>query len=359
MRIHILSQPHTQLTAEYNRCAYTSKVIKLCKMLTKEGIKVCVYGGDENETPAELVTCITKEELSEYGFNSPDDYLKNDFNSKSPLWVTFHKNCTSKLQERIEPGDFIGTFSGIADKPIKDAFPQNRFIELGIGYAGSFADFRVFESYAWQNHTYGTYNMDGRFYDTVIPNYFDPDEFPEGEPKDYYLFVGRMITRKGLQIIDDMARRMPNERFILAGQGGMVEGNRVYYDGGYLEGDNLEYIGVIDSNQRSDLMSHAKALICPTLYVGPFEGVHVEAMMAGTPVLTTPFGCFTETYIHGIHGFKCHTIKEFIEGAHKDYDRKEIRKYAQSRYSMDVVAKQYIKYFELLKGLDNGGFYEK
>jgi len=357
MRIHIISQPHTQLTSEYNRCAYTSKAIKMCKMLTKEGIKVCVYAGEDNDTPAELATCMKKQDLSKFGFNGPEDYLKNDFDNSKPLWQEFHKNCIAEIGKRIQTGDFIGTFSGIADKPIKDAFP-NRFIELGIGYTGVFADFKVFESYAWQNYVYGMQKSDGRFYDTVIPNYFDPTEFPEGEPHDYYLFVGRMITRKGLQIIDEMARRMTDERFILAGQGGKTEGNRVYYEGGYLEGNNIEYIGVIDSKQRADLMSHAKALICPTLYVGPFEGVHVESMMCGTPVITTPYGCFTETFIHGQHGFRCHTIKEFVEAATAKMDRKAIRKYAQSRYSMDVVAKQYMQYFKLLQGLDNGGFYE-
>ena len=36
MRIHIIAQPHTQLTGEYIRCAYTSKIRKLCDMLVKD-----------------------------------------------------------------------------------------------------------------------------------------------------------------------------------------------------------------------------------------------------------------------------------------------------------------------------------
>lgn len=54
------------------------------------------------------------------------------------------------------------------------------------------------------HYTYGKLlgKDDGRFFDAVIPNYFDLDDFPSPEavrdtPKeDYVLFIGRMILRK-------------------------------------------------------------------------------------------------------------------------------------------------------------------
>jgi hypothetical protein len=53
-------------------------------------------------------------------------------------------------------------------------------VELGIGYEGSFAKYRVFESYAWMHYTYGKIDQsdNGRFFDCVIPNYFNTEEFP-------------------------------------------------------------------------------------------------------------------------------------------------------------------------------------
>lgn len=366
MTIHILSLPHTQLSKEYIRCAYTSKVVKLCHMLVKEGMEVIVYASEDNETPAELVTCITKDQQVECGFNGPRDYNGMVWDNTKPIWKAFHTNTIREIGKRVRPGDIIGTFAGLCDDPIFKAFPQCRFVELGIGYAGPIPDaFHVFESYAWMHTVYGqagAYKADGKFYDTVIPNYFDPDDFPYWDwHEDYFLFMGRMIYRKGITIVSDIAKRIPDSGFIFAGQGARQEGNPIICeDGTVLQGDNLEYFGIADAHQRGELMSKAKALICPTLYIGPFEGVHVEAMMCGTPVLTTPWGAFSETYQHGVHGFKCHTIKEFVEAANNvdKLDRQAIHEYAQGRYSMDVVAKQYIDYFNLLDGLNRGGFYE-
>lgn len=364
MRIHILALPHTQITKEYLMCAYTQKVLKLCKMLVKAGLDVTVYASEDNETPAELVTCITKEKQKEFGFGTPESYNTMTWDNTKPIWVEFHTNVIKELKERFKDGDIIGTFAGLCDKPIKDAFPQCRFVELGIGYAGVFADFKIFESYAWMHTVYGqlgAYQANGRFYDTVIPNYFEIDDFPYSEKQgDYYLFVGRMIQRKGIQIIADMAKRMPDKLFIMAGLGAERNGNKILADGLVLEGDNLKYIGTINEEQRGKLMSEATALICPTIYIGPFEGVHVESLMCGTPVLTTDYGAFSETYVHGVHGYKCHTIKEFVEGANKvkNLNRKAIREYAQNKFSTDVVAKQYIEYFNRLDGLNRGGFYE-
>lgn len=367
MRIHILALPHVQLTSEYLRDAYEQKVVKLCKMLINEGMEVFVYASEDNETPAELITCITKAEQADCGFKTPADYNNMVWDITKPIWSIFHQNAIAELQKRVLPGDIIGTFAGACDEPIYRAFPQCRFVELGIGYAGIIKNaFHVFESAAWQHtvygQTYGAYQANGVFYDTVIPNYFEKEDFPYSKKQcGYFLFVGRMIYRKGITLIADMAKRMPNNIFLFAGQGAKQGKNEIICeDGTVLKGVNLKYMGVIDKKQRGKLMSEAKAVICPTLYIGPFEGVHVEAMMCGTPILTTPFGVFSESYTHGVQGFKCHTIKEFVEAAGKvgNLDRKAIREYAQGRYSTEVVAKQYMGYFNLLKGLDRGGFYE-
>jgi len=367
MKLHVLAQPHTQVTKEYLRCAYTQKILKFCQMMHKEGHEVILYASEDNETPAELATCITKQEQIKLGFNGPEDYTKNDFDNTKPLWQIFHQRAIYELKNRVKKGDIIGTFSGRCDKPIADNFPDCYFTELGIGYSGVFANFRVYESYAWMHTVMGALagdaaNADGRFYDTVIPNYFDPADFPfVDKKKDYLLFVGRMIHRKGLKIIEEMAKRMPETHFILAGQGASQKGNKIICQELTIEGDNLEYVGTINTEQRGKLMSEAKALIVPTLYCGPFEGVSVEANFCGTPIITPDFGCFTENNIEGLTGFRCSTIKQFIEATEKValLNPQKIRDYAMSRFSMDVVGKMYTKYFEQLKGLENGGFYEK
>lgn len=359
--IHILGLPHIQVSEEYCMDAFGMKILHFAQMFPDS----ILYASEDNDSKAELVTCITKKEQSKLGFNGPEDYLKNDFDNTKPLWQIFHQRAIYEMKKRVKKGDIICTFSGRSDAPIAEAFPEAYFIEAGVGYEGVYANFRVFESYAWMHTIYGwqqgASKADGKFYDVCIPNYFNPDDFPVMKKKDYFLFVGRMIHRKGIKIIEEMAKRMPDTEFIFAGQGATQEGNKIICQELTMVGDNLKYIGVVNIKERGKLMAEAKALICPTLYIGPMEGVHAEAMFCGTPVISTDFGVFTETNIEGVTGFRCHTIKQFVEATAKvdKLDPKKIREYAMSRFSMDVVKKMYVKYFEQIKGLERGGFYEQ
>jgi glycosyltransferase involved in cell wall biosynthesis len=234
-------------------------------------------------------------------------------------------------------------------------------VEFGIGYEGILPNsFRVFESYAWMHCLYGKdgpSSTDGRFYDTVIPNYFDINEFPEHKTGgDYFLFMSRMTARKGYEIAIETTKRI-GAKLIVAG----TPGDAPVYD-------HVEYVGFADVQKRGELLSNAIGLFCPTLYLEPFGGVVCESLLCGTPVLTTDFGAFTETVRQDIDGFRCHTIGEFEKAAeickceYNDYIfnwHNNIRLHAQRRWSTDVVAKQYEKYFDRLEGLrSRGGFYE-
>lgn len=56
---------------------------------------------------------------------------------------------------------------------------------------------------------------------TVITNGIDTEVFkPTGDPREgSLLFVGRFVTKKGVEIVHEMARLMPDRRFVLAGFG--------------------------------------------------------------------------------------------------------------------------------------------
>lgn len=351
-RFHVVSLPHTQTTAEYTHCAYTQKVRKFCNMMSDLGHEVYLYASEENEARVtELVTVITKQKQRElFGEN---DHTKNFFNVRwdmyDPAWVHMNTNAVRAIAERIRPHDFICIIGGWCQKIIADAFPDHFGVEFGIGYEGTFSKYRVFESYAHMHYIHGfDRNDNGNFYDTVIPNYYDAEEFPFSEKTDdYYLFIGRLIDRKGWRIAQEVCEKL-GKRLLVAGQGEFA---------GY-----GEHLGVVGVEKRGELMSKAKAVFVPTTYLEPFGGVHAEAMLCGTPVITTNFGVFTETVRNGENGYRCDVFRDFVK-ATKEVEkfstakRKKIREYAQERFTTKVVAGMYHDYFSRLDDLWGKGWY--
>lgn len=349
MRFHVISLPHTQTTLDFTACAFTEKVRKFAVMMKNLGHTVYVYSGDQNEAPCdEHVQCFTeKDRLEAVGENH---YTMASFDNAMPHWVRFNNNVITNLAYRLEKEDFICIIGGWAHKPIADAYPAHMTVEFGIGYPGTFAKYRVFESYAWMHTIYGSEAnvasaADGKFFDAVIPAYIEKELFPFIEqPDNYYLFMGRLIERKGYQIAADVCKYLGAE-LLIAGQGTPPQYGT--------------HVGVVGKERRAELFGHAIASFAPTIYVEPFGTVVIESQMCGTPALTTDWGAFTETVVNGVSGYRCRTFKEFVDAAvkAKEMDRKIIREYAESRYSLEAVQVQYDAYFKKLLTLWGDGWY--
>jgi glycosyltransferase involved in cell wall biosynthesis len=355
MRFHVLSLPHTQTTKEYTLCAYTEKVRKFCNMMKSLGHTVFLYASEDNEADCdELITVATKADQLKWFGNH--DYKSKFFNLTWDLneehWQVTNQRAADEIAKRKEPHDFICTIAGMCQKQVADLHPDLMTVEFGIGYSGTFSAYRVFESYAWMHSVYGAYSdpghimsVQGRFYDEVIPNYFETEDFPFSLNKeDYYLFIGRLTELKGFDIAVDVCKKL-GKRLIIAGQGTPPTFG--------------EFVGSVGPEKRGELMSKAKAVFVPSLYLEPFGGVHAEAMMCGTPVITTDWGAFPENVVEGVTGYRCRTMAEFVKAAENvsNLNPQTIRGYAVGRFSTDVVRYQYEDYFERLLTLWDKGFY--
>lgn len=350
MRFHVVSLPHTQTTQAFSACAYTVKVINFCRMMKARGHTVFLYAGEANEAPCdELIPCLS--EADRLILCNGGHYSSVPFDSNHPQWKRFNETAAAEVRKRLEPKDFLCIIGGYAQKDVSDGVPELTTVEFGVGYGGIYSNFRVFESYAWMHTVYGSQHphnphaVDGRWYDTVIPGYLDPAMFPFEEKKDdYFLFVGRLIDRKGPHIAAHMAREL-GVKLVVAGHGNPPP--------------DCEYVGVVGPEERGCLMSRAKALIAPTIYIEPFGNVAIEAQACGTPVISTDWGAFTETVKHGETGFRCRTMAEFVHAGRKvsELNPHAIRQHVLDRYSLDVVGEMYEDYFTRLMGLHHGGWY--
>lgn len=330
------------------------KVRNFAKMMMARGHEVFLYAGDQNDVPCtELITCITEKERADHVGDK--HYIFASWDYHGPVWRKFNSKAIRGIAKRQQPHDFICTFGGLAHKAVHDAFPHLLFVEAGIGYGGNFATFRIWESYAWMHTCYGAQGggnpnaVDGRWFDAVIPGYFEIDQFPfSAEKDDYLFFIGRLTERKGYQIAIDVAKAL-GKRIVVAGQP----------DPGAPPPADCEYVGVIGPEERGKWMSRAIATFVPTIYIEPFGTVAVESQACGTPVITVPWGAMTETVVEGVTGFHCHTFSEFCEAVEKckKLDPHVIRQRAIDRYSLEVIGEKYERHFERLLKLYGKGWY--
>jgi glycosyltransferase involved in cell wall biosynthesis len=376
IRCHLLgtfNAPNT-LADEGIGNAFGTKVINMAKILKKLGHHVIFYGVEGSEVECdEFVQVSTMDVLRKtYGeWDNTKIYPEKygDFSHK-----TFNENCIREINQRKRVGDFLLLCHGTFHKQIADAVQIPSTIEIGIGHRSSFAEFRVFESQFQMNWTYGyedchlnTFPIpgnrnkgDGRFYDCVIPGFFDPDDFEYSEDKqDYFLYLGRVISKKGIFVAQKVCEEL-GKKLVVAGFGYTEKANAVdakaFED--LLKLPSVEYVGFAGKEKRKQLMAHAKALFLPTLYLEPFGYVVIEANLSGTPVITTPFGAFCETVKDGYNGHKCWTHREFVDAA-RNIDKikpKDCRKWAM-QYTLDKAAPMYQRYFTRILNLVGKGWY--
>lgn len=346
--------------------------------MTGRGRKVILYGSETNTAPCdEHVVVVTEGRRTEF-FGPRDEADLNrggfDWNAASPWWREMNSRAGAAIRQRASPDDLLCVTAGQAQTLVCDMNPSLTAAEIMVGYEGILnvnghrrrggPAYCAFESRTHQHLVYGRWQLQNmlneRWYDTVIPNSFDADQFPQParDHDGYLLFVGRLIGLKGPHVAARIADAL-GMRLIVAGPGALEHGD------GYVRAaevtvrsPQLEFVGPVDAQQRAELMNGAACLLAPTMYAEPFGGVAVEAMMAGCPVVATDWGAFTETIEEDVSGYRFHTLAEGVEAVEKAMllDRQEVRAYALDKYSLAAVAPLYDAWFDRLDGLWAGGW---
>jgi glycosyltransferase involved in cell wall biosynthesis len=313
-----------------------------------------VYGPDVYELPDGTdytVIVDAADRLQWFGAPTWDpNQVFNHWDVADPCWVISNQRAAAAIRERWQHGDVLGVIAGTCQAPLVAALADLRPLvwEWGIGYTGVLkSSHKVFESYAWAHHVAGLSGRDDiAYYDTVIPNCYDPADFtPSTRAGDYLLFMGRPTERKGLPIVRAIAERVDLPLKVAGQPGHNIPG--------------AEYLGVVTGNEKAELLAGARALLCPTTYLEPFGGVAVEAMLSGTPVISTDWGAFTETVTHGVTGYRARTLRQFLDGVRnaESLDRHQIVADAHSRFTTAIGAWLYSQQLDVLADLYGEGWY--
>jgi len=349
MRFHVLGVSHAKTHREYSVDAFSQKIRLLCAMLHRAGHTVYHYGTEGSEVEAtEHVSVVSRET---YERSHPYDWRTTAFDTgrDNDAYREFQRRAAEEIAWRSQPRDFLLCGFGLNHQPIAQELAGKLpiVVEPGIGYEHTFAPHRVFESYPWMHYLYGKEGrmMTPSLYDAVIPNYYDLADYPfSAEKDDYFFMLARPTPAKGWEIAARVCDAIGAE-LITAGQGNPFE---------QIKPPRLHtHVGCIGIEERGRLLSRAQASFVPTTYLEPFGGTVIESLLCGTPVITTDFGAFSDTVAHGIVGYRCRTLEQFVWAA-RNIDRispKVCRMYAKANYAMERVSLMYEEYFATLARL--------
>jgi len=358
MRLHCLQIPHTLPTRQFSHCAFTQKARLFPGMMRTQGYQTIAYGnGDGHEVQAdEWVSLFDEDEYHAcVGPIEPTELIGTRAESGTAMYQQFNYRLRAELKERLDPGDVICLPFGTAhETAVKGLALVNScdvaLIETGIGYSEPVAYYRVYESNAWRHWILGREGREGSAWGSprlewVVPNYYDPIEWPLVRPSrrpTTIVYLGRLQTVKGLDLLSHLAPRMPDLTFEICGQGDPAP---------FLTAPNIRYRPPITGRERTDFLGLARAAIFPSRFVEPFCGAAVEAMLCGTPVVTSDFGAFTETVHDGVTGYRCRTIDAWVEAlrAVEQLDRTTVSAAARNRYTIPAVGPKYRAVFEELQ----------
>lgn len=182
-----------------------------------------------------------------------------------------------------------------------------------------------------------------------VLNGIDPDELMFSESKeDYVLFVCalRLAERKGLDIAIDLAHRC-GLRLVVAGSS--PDQQLVARIADKCESAGAQYVGEISGEQKAEWFARACALLFPTQLNEAFGMVMAEALMSGTPVVSSDFGACAELISPDV-GFVCHTIDDYIQALERIQQRricaKRCREVALERFHYLRMARDYVREYE-------------
>ena len=75
----------------------------------------------------------------------------------------------------------------------------------------------------------------------------------------------------------------------------------------------------------------------------------IEAMACGAPVLALPGGSVSEIVGEGVSGYVCHAVDELaFRATHLNLGPREVRSYAEARFSVHRKASQYSDLYQAL-----------
>jgi glycosyltransferase involved in cell wall biosynthesis len=112
----------------------------------------------------------------------------------------------------------------------------------------------------------------------------------------------------------------------------------------------VEWVGEKDDRGKAELLAGARALLAPIDWDEPFGIVIIEALAAGTPVISRPRGSLPELIRDGEHGFLVWTEDEMVDACRRvdQLDRRRCREWVLEQFTVERMTSGYEQVFDLV-----------
>ncbi len=147
------------------------------------------------------------------------------------------------------------------------------------------------------------------------------------------LFVGRLIEKKGIKILVNTAKLLPNIQFVFIGTGPLTDYLKT------IKIKNILFLGKIENKKLPEFYSKYHVFCAPSLYEEGYGRVVMEAVACGSPVIASNRGGLPEALDNNvailIKPTTTATLKKAILKMQKDYQKyqKKCRPYALKNFS--------------------------
>jgi glycosyltransferase involved in cell wall biosynthesis len=176
---------------------------------------------------------------------------------------------------------------------------------------------------------------------------FRPDTNPQTAP---LVFLGRLERCKGAHTAITVAQKT-NRKLIIAGNISKLPEEKEYFEKELLpriDGKLVEYIGVVNNEEKNKLLGNAAAMLLPIEWYEPFPIVLPESFACGTPILAFPGGGVPEGIREGVTGFVCKDVNEMVQKVWHigSLSRTACREDAETKYSDTRIANDYLDIYQ-------------